>query len=429
MNKKIILISLMIFILLILIFFFVITNKKANDKPLTICWWGTTLRDERTEKVIELYQQLHNNKEIEFKTFSWHDYWPFIDKISSGEESCDIIQEDYAYLNRDVKNGTIIELDPFIENGIIDVSNIPSAFLDSGRIDNKIYGINLGTNAPSVIYDPAILEKAGIEKPDINWTWDELIDFSIVIFETTGVKTLPFFSGGSDMTFLNILKQNGYSLYSKDGKSLGFNQTDILVYYFELQLRLKKAGALSDVYKKYIQENQNGIEEFLQGRSWIFYIWSNSYPAFCTLLDHPVELFLFPRIQNPRQAGTYLKPSQFFSITSNSDNQNESAEFINFFINNPDANNILLGERGVPVNTEIKLIVRENVSSSLKPVFDYISLVADGNSSDIDPPDPPKSDLVKKLLLEISVNIIDEDITALEGAEQFLKKANLILAE
>ena len=430
MSKKIVLVLSVVFLILISCLIIKNINRDTpTGRPITVCWWGTPGRNEKTEKVIKLYQQLHDHQEIETVSLFWQNYRPFIEMIFSGKEPCDIFQEDYAYLKRDAVNGMLIELDPYIKDGTIDVSNIPSAFLDSGRINNKLYGINLGTNAPSLIYDPAFFEKAGIEKPDLNWTWEDLTDIAVKIYNTTEVKTLPFFSGVSHMAFENILKQNGYSLFSKDGKSLGFNHTDILVYYFELQLKLKKAGALSDIYNENPDDHNNGIEEFIQGRSWIFFIWSNSYPAFCSLMDQPLELFLFPRIKNPVQPGTYIKPSQFFSVTSGSDKPKESAGFINFFVNNPAANYILLAERGVPVNTEINLALRESVSPCLKTVFDYISLVADGNSCRIDPPDPPNSELIKRLLFELSIGVINEEFSAKEGAERFIIESNMILSE
>ncbi len=35
-------------------------------------------------------------------------------------------------------------------------------YLDGGKIDGKLYAINIGANAHAVLYDPAIFEKAGV---------------------------------------------------------------------------------------------------------------------------------------------------------------------------------------------------------------------------------------------------------------------------
>ena len=53
----------------------------------------------------------------------------------------------------------------------------------------------------------------------------------------------------------------------------------------------------------------------------------------------------------------------FWSISSRSKHQKEAADFVNYLANSPAAGNVLLAERGVPPNTEI----RTAVTPKLKP--------------------------------------------------------------
>jgi multiple sugar transport system substrate-binding protein len=53
----------------------------------------------------------------------------------------------------------------------------------------------------------------------------------------------------------------------------------------------------------------------------------------------------------------------FWSLSSRSKHQKEAAEFVNYLANASGAGNILLAERGVPPNTEI----RSAVASKLQP--------------------------------------------------------------
>ena len=46
-------------------------------------------------------------------------------------------------------------------------------------------------------------------------------------------------------------------------------------------------------------------------------------------------------------------PSQLMSAAANTPYPDQAVDFINFFINDMDANDIMKGERGVPINTKI----------------------------------------------------------------------------
>jgi multiple sugar transport system substrate-binding protein len=57
----------------------------------------------------------------------------------------------------------------------------------------------------------------------------------------------------------------------------------------------------------------------------------------------PLEYYICPSVNgNKAPYGTYLKPSQFISMLSASKNQDLAARFVNFFVNDLEANRILL---------------------------------------------------------------------------------------
>ena len=84
----------------------------------------------------------------------------------------------------------------------------------------------------------------------------------------------------------------------------------------------------------------------------------------------------------------YIKPSQLFSVPVTSENVDAAATFINYWINDMDANVFLAGRRGVPINTEAANKVAENLDDTTQRVFEYISNVLPEFSSKIFAPDP-----------------------------------------
>ena len=75
---------------------------------------------------------------------------------------------------------------------------------------------------------------------------------------------------------------------------------------------------------------------------------SNLYNTFSTASGREMGMTMYP----VDGEDMFLKPSMFFSIAETSPHKEEAAKFINWFLNSVECNEILMAERGVPVNTE-----------------------------------------------------------------------------
>ncbi|SFM51988.1 Bacterial extracellular solute-binding protein, partial [Gracilibacillus orientalis] len=152
--------------------------------------------------------------------------------------------------------------------------------------------------------------------------------------------------------------------------------------------------------------------------------WSNQFAGLEQIsgLD-----FKFAPMPGPNvESGLFLKPGQFFSITKNSKEKEAAAKFIDFFVNDIEANKIILGERGVPVSSEVKEALKAEVSASRAEVFDYITWVED-NSSPMGSPDPAGAGEIIELLTNLSEQMSYGQITPKEAATTFRSKAESIL--
>jgi multiple sugar transport system substrate-binding protein len=116
----------------------------------------------------------------------------------------------------------------------------------------------------------------------------------------------------------------------------------------------------------------------------------------------------------------------FFSIASNSKHKEEAAKFINFFVNDVEANKLIKGDRGVPVAGKVKEALKPLLPPELQKVFDYITW-AEQNSSPADPPDPIGAAEVMALFKTYDEQMKFEQITPEEAAKRFRQEANEIL--
>ncbi|MDB5085058.1 MAG: extracellular solute-binding protein family 1, partial [Bacilli bacterium] len=142
------------------------SNQPVN---LTFDWWGSTVRDQMTKQAITDFEKLHPNITVtpEFDG-NFTDYFQKLSTQVSGGNAPDVIQMDYGYIKSYADRGALLDLST--QN--IDLTNIAPSVVDSGKVNGKLYGIPNALNAYTIVYDPAMFEKAGITL-STRPTWDE----------------------------------------------------------------------------------------------------------------------------------------------------------------------------------------------------------------------------------------------------------------
>jgi multiple sugar transport system substrate-binding protein len=401
------------------------TSSGSNYMRLT--WWGNTVRDEQTLKAVELFKSKNPGVNIDTETTGWGGYWDKVNTQAASGSTADLMQQDYAYIGQWASRNQLLDLTPYVQNGTLDVSKIPDSALASGRIDGKLYGILAGTSAFGIVYDPAVLQKAGIPVIDSKtWTLKEFETIAVSIYEKTGVRTLPFDPVDPINVFENLIRQTGLTLYSEDGKKLGFTDTAVLKECWDIQLRILDKGALIPASEAFVQGSMEE-DPLSQGKSWVKYIWNTQIAAAADAAGRSLDLLFIPRIEQYRRPGTFLKPSMFFSITAKAENPVLAAKFLNFFINDLEANDIIRGERGVPAPNTVRDYLTPKVDANQKIAFAFLSQAAD-YSSPVAPPDPGASGEVRALFRDATVQVLNKTISSQEGVTRFVTRANQILS-
>jgi multiple sugar transport system substrate-binding protein len=357
---------------------------------MRFAWWGSQDRHDRTIKAIQLFEQKNPNITMSYEFAGFQDYFTKMTTQASGGNLPDLMQQDYAYVSQWVANNLLVDLDDFVNSKAIDLSTTAKNTVDGGRIDGKLYAVNLGSNSQCMVLDTAAFEKAGVQLPSDTWTWQD--------FEKTATDLhgkLGYYGAGPSLSDIQLWKSLylGYGKwgFSKDGKALGYDDDQPFIDYLKMLLRLQDAQAIPNDQDEIAQWRTASIEArpIVQSKSAIDYMWSNQLVAVWTAAgaDRKLKLAPLPRPQGG-QPENYFKPSQFISITSQSKHQPEAAKFVNFITNDIDANKILLGERGVPIAPAVLEAIKPLSTPSQTEVLNYMSAL-EKNSSPLPPPDPP----------------------------------------
>ncbi|WP_462412885.1 ABC transporter substrate-binding protein [Neobacillus sp. Marseille-QA0830] len=397
------------------------SGSKDEKVTLRIAWWGSQPRHDYTLKIIDMYQKQHPNVKIEAEYAAWDDYWKKLAPQAAANELPDIIQMDLSYFSQYAENGQIADLTPYAGKEI-NTKDISKNVIDGGKIGDKLYGINTGVNVVGFHYDPATLKKAGVDSIPEDWTWDDLKE----IANKAADAGLYFGSQmKADVFFNYYLRTKGKSLYSKDGTSLGYKDDQLFVDFFKMKADLvkMKATPTPDYFAQL-----KGLEDspVVTQKGIGTWQWSNQFVGLQQVANR--ELIIAPMPGPNSEKGLYLKPAMFWSVGNNSKNKAEAAKFIDFMINDIEANKLNLGDRGVPGSSVVKDALKPLLAPAQVQVFDYVEW-AEKHSSSFDGPDPVGAGEIIETLDSLDEQIAYGNIKVEDAAKQFRQQAESILAQ
>lgn len=370
------------------------TPAAAKPIELKIAWWGSQARHEGTIKVIELYEKLNPHVKIVYEFAGWNDYWTKLTTMAAGGQLPDVIQQDYARLAEWQNRNLLYPLDDFIKNKTIDTTNVADSLIASGRLNGKLYALNLGSNSQTLVLDTDAFKKAGIPLPDPKWSWEDFEKIATQLHAKLGIYGGPV-ALDNEQLWKSLYLGLGKWAYSPDGKSLGYTDDAPFTAYLEMLVRLSKAGVIptkQEQISAYADGTNPELQPIVTGKGAMAYIWSNQ-PVAMTKAAGEGRNFVLAHLPRAVKGGTsanYLKASMYFSITTQAKQPEEAARFIDFFTNNVEANKILMAERGVPISSAIRKELMPLLPTISQEVFAYIERVA-GDASPTPPPDPART--------------------------------------
>jgi len=213
------------------------TGAFAAGESVRLIWWGNPDRDKRTNDVIDLYMK-QTGTEVVPETYGWNDYWQKLATQAAGRNLPDLIQMDYRYIFEYARRQQLAALDDYVGK-TLELADFDPNQLASGKVDGHLYGISMGANSMTYVYDQAVLGKVGVELPDpTKWTNED--------FEKIGMEVkdkLPdgmFFvqnMGSVEPRLETWMRQRGKALYTEDG-TIGYEVEDLadfFTYWKDLQ--------------------------------------------------------------------------------------------------------------------------------------------------------------------------------------------------
>ncbi|GIN71542.1 ABC transporter substrate-binding protein [Bacillus sp. J14TS2] len=402
------------------------TSKDSKDQvTIRMVWWGNKEVHERTQKVIDLFEEQNPDIKVSTEFTGWDGYWDKLATQAAGQNIPDVVNMDIQYLSEYVDRDLLLDLNPYIDKGILNFDDVDDSLLDGGIINGKLFAVNQGTNSPALTYDPEMLKEAGISEIEPGYTWDDFIDMAKKLknhFGDDSYVSVP--QGFNDFGY--YLRQHGLWLYNEDGTGLGYDDDQYLVDFLEMQQKLREENITPP---QDVMNSVQGLEdELIVHKTSPFHpLTSNEFTAIQQAADRPLELTIFPSLEGG-EYGQYLKPGQFYAVSSHSKHPEEAAKLVDFFTNSTEAHEILKAIYGVPISSKVQEHITPLVDEPTKQIFDYIELVKD-YSSPISPPEPSGHGEISSMYTRVLEKINFGELTPEDAAKQFRSEAEARLAK
>lgn len=404
------------------------TTKEDSGK-MTFAWWGNQVRNERTSKILEMYSEENPGITFDGQFSEWNDYWNKLATASAGHNLPDIVQMDLQYYDQYVKNGLLLDLTPYIEDGTLNLSDADDSILESAKIDGKTYAVCNGVNAPALLYNKTALDEAGIKVKD-GMTMDEFVDLSKEIQKKTGMKTNI---GYNHETLPEYWLRAKDQVFFEEGK-LGAKSAEDINTIFTLEEQAIKEGwhvdpsVFTEITVGSAEQDPMVYGSNPESMSWCAFAYSNQLAALQAAAPEGVEIGITTWPSDDLEKSNYLKPSQFFAVTTDCKNPEEAVKVLDYITNSVDCNKVLLGERGVPISKTVSEAITPELDETNQKIVVYINDVVTPTCSTINPAAPNGANEVYDLLKNLEEQVLYGQITAEEAANQLFEEGNAFMA-
>jgi multiple sugar transport system substrate-binding protein len=304
----------------------------------------------------------------------------------------------------------------------IHIEDMDAVLVNSGKYKGTLYAIALGNNAYGMAYNRDAIEKLGITMPRHDWTWEDYLNMGEEAKAKLSKNQYALMDNTPALDIYGIyqLSQGKGYYVTDDGK---FNiDKEIWLEWQKTHARLRKEGIVPPPEVTVIdKELDPNLDLMVNGTVLIRPMHAAQSTALYSLKPEAMAMVTMPR--NTAASG-WLKPSMFWSISAGSPYIEESKKFIDWFIHNKEAADILGTSRGVPVSSEVLSYLEPKFKAADKMGIELINQTAP-DAQDFHPDPMGWMNFRRKDYKSITEKLMYEQSTPEEAYEEMVKRAKV----
>jgi multiple sugar transport system substrate-binding protein len=404
------------------------TAVEPAGGTLDMLFWGSATRNQLTRATFDEFHKQNPTYSITSQYTTFDVYFKKLDALIASGKTPDLIQMDMRYIAGYVRKRQLLDLTEVIYNQALDLSDFDPLLLSSSKVNNTVYGVPMGGNYQSGIYNKDYLEKAGMPLQE-NLTWDNFTNYAAELTNALGGNVYGSQDLSNDITSFELfVRQRGREMYTRDGQ-VNFTQDDAGDWFnYWSKMRDARACLPYSLQKNLDISGSAQDSSIVLGKTVFSFTLSNLFESFQKgAPQRKLGIMTPPTGGQGSSPGMYLKTSQALSIYTGTKYPETAVKYINFIINNSDAIKSLGIERGIPGSAKAINLLRPRLTAIQKTIGDYVASVPGTGRANVKTVlDPPGAAKVQDLLKSTYTEIASGNRSVTEGAQVFYTGAKKV---
>lgn len=334
-------------------------NKAPENANIAFSWWGNDDRHKVTQEAIKLFETNYPGIKVEGQPSGFGSLdEQFATRYAGGTEA-DVMTMQFSWVSQYSPNGDgFYDLAKVSET--VDLSQFDADFLKFGQINGIQQAVPLGKNVLCFMVNKSAYERVGLEVPT---TWDEYKAAAEKFPEGTYLLVSPTFRFAATYYLQQV---TGKTEFDETG-NMNYTEEDYqnaMIWFKDLAdagVWCTRKDYLENVGTEPVSVAQNA--KYINGGYVGVFEWTGGIASNAqTLKDKGDELVIapLPVVEGAKFEGSIAKPTMLLAISKNSKAPEAAAQFLQFFLNDPEGVKILGTSRGVPASQAAVAALREN---------------------------------------------------------------------
>lgn len=395
---------------------------RSGDSRLRATWWGDPGLNEAVLTAVRAYEAAHGGPAVHSEFLPWDGYWDKLATQTAGKSEPDLIMQAGTYLPEYVPRHVLLDLNPHLGQQIR-VDDIDRGVRDIGTYDGGTYALIAAINSPTVIVNRSLLERAGLEMPEHDWTWPDLQRLCAGVARELGDDGYGIQDAGGDLISFQVwARQRGVELF--DGGELAITP-DHLSEWLTFWDELRADGSAPPAVVTAESGGDISQSPIVAGSAAFMIGWNQDLGAIASLAEDDFHLVLLPGISGG-QPGQWLNAANMWAASAHTEHVDDVAALIDFLINDEAAIDALGTRLGVPPLARARDRVRETVDETDLRSLDYIEVV-EKHSRPLPELWPRGFTELRNLLPRLNENIGFGERSIADAVDQFFAETERVL--
>lgn len=342
---------------------------EQDERVVRTAWFGSVARHELFNSLMDMFEETHPGIKVEREYASWTEYFDKLNTQLASGNAPDVFQLTPLDITKYASKGVLMDLEPYVESGVIDLDGWDQKVLDIGTFNGTFNMLSIGMSSPICFINRDLLERLGMQMPDHDLSFEEFAVFCKELQSKLGPDQYALLDPGGTLDFFVIfLMQQGKTICSEDESALGFDVEDVKLY-LEYWDELRKAGCLppADVMA---EKGGNPWEDsmLVHGEVVMQMTNANQLKIFQQYMEDTVEPMRLPTMPDGAREYGEVFTGVFLTMSTGCKNPDDGAVLIDWWANDIEANKLYNMEHGVLGSSKVIDVMSSTMTEEDKKV-------------------------------------------------------------